>query len=58
MKATPKSCSCSQCKRGRATKAGHFFRMKEEHAFRRATKVALLKGREDIPAAPHGSYTD
>jgi len=58
MKQTPKSCGCAQCRRGKASEAGHVIRKKEERAFRHQAKADLKKGREDIPAAPHGTYTD
>lgn len=54
MKATPKSCSCNQCKHYSDIKAKK--RTKEERAFRRAAKVALEQGKEDILPAPHGDY--
>jgi hypothetical protein len=57
-KASPKSCSCTQCRRGKATEGGHHTRTHEERAFRRETKQALKQGREDIPPSPHGTYTD
>jgi hypothetical protein len=58
MKATPKSCSCRSCKRGKATKTGRWHENLEERAFRRFTKQALRKGEEDIPPAPNGDYKD
>lgn len=54
MKQTPKSCGCAQCRRGKASEV----RKKEERAFRHQAKADLKKGRKDIPAAPHGTYTD
>lgn len=58
MKQTPKSCGCFSCRRGKSSKAGKKMMKSEERSFRHHTKVALNKGREDIAAAPHGSYTD
>lgn len=58
MKATPKSCSCSMCRRGKGTKTGKYHMNREERAFRRETKVALKRGEEVIPPAPHGDYND
>lgn len=57
-KATPKACGCDACKRGKSSDAGQCIRKKEERAFRHETKVALKKGIEEIPVAPHGTYTD
>ncbi len=58
MKQTPKSCSCSACRRGKGTKTQKFFMKKEERGFRHQTKVDLKKGKEDIAVATYGSYTD
>lgn len=57
-KATPKSCSCNVCKRGKSTKAGHFYRKADERAYRHASKIALMKGAEVINNAPFGGYYD
>lgn len=58
MKQTPKSCSCSQCKRGKHSKGGHEMMKHDERKFRHAQKVALNKGAEDISVAPKGNYYD
>ena len=57
-KASPKACGCESCKRGKSSEGGQYIRKKEERAFRAAAKIALRKGCEDIPVAPHGTYTD
>lgn len=57
-KATPKSCSCGCCTRGKATKTGKYYMKREERAFRHDQKIALNKGQEDIGIAPHGDYND
>ena len=58
MKATPKSCSCGMCRRGKATKTGKYYMKKEERAFRHNAKQALERGEEVIPPALHGDYND
>ena len=58
MKQTPKSCSCTQCRRGKGTKTGKFFMKREERAFRHESKVALAKGNEVVGVAPRGDYND
>lgn len=58
MKTTPKSCSCSSCRRGKGTKAGNFYMKTVERSFRHQTKAALKKGQEEIAVAPHSGYTD
>ena len=51
-KATPKSCSCSQCIRARATKAGQAQMLGDERAFRHAANQAVRQGKtDDIPPA-------
>ena len=57
-KQTPKSCSCSACRRGKSSKTQKEYMKKEERAFRHKNKVALKKGQEDLAIAPHGDYTD
>ena len=57
-KQTPKSCSCSMCRRGKATKTGHFYRKADERAYRHNAKIELLKGSEVIRTAPTGGYYD
>lgn len=58
-----KSCSCEQCKLGRATKSGHATKKANEKKLRRIAKLALqevVKGNEqDVVVAPISSpYTD
>lgn len=57
-KQTPKSCSCSQCKRGKGTKSGKELMKLDERAFRHNQKVALQKSNGDYSAAPVGNYYD
>lgn len=57
-KATPKSCSCGMCKRGKATQQGKDRMKIAERAFRHASKVALRMGDETLTAAPRGGYYD
>ena len=58
MKATPKSCSCSVCTRGKHTKSGHELMKYDERKFRHAAKIALKKGAEVFSPAPKGNYYD
>lgn len=58
MKMTPKSCSCTACKRGKASKSQKLYMKKHERAFRHSNKIALNKGNEDFIIAPHSNYTD
>lgn len=53
-KATPKSCSCTQCKYARAHYKAKYGN-KEERAFRHRQDIALKKGSEDIEVALHGA---
>lgn len=57
-KATPKSCSCTQCKRGKASSRGKALMKLDERAYRHASKINLMKGREVIEPAPIGGYYD
>jgi hypothetical protein len=57
-KQTPKSCSCSQCKRGKHSKAGKISMKKDERAFRHGQKIALKKSSGNYDAAPCGGYYD
>jgi hypothetical protein len=54
MKATPKSCSCEQCKYAKHTKTGNFFIKKEKRAFRHQQKVSLRRG-DDALLIPAGN---
>ena len=58
MKQTPKSCSCSACRRGKSSKTQKFYMKVNERGFRHQAKVALNQGKEDIGIAPYGDYTD
>lgn len=51
MKATPKSCGCSHCKRARAAVPG--LKEKEERAFRHKTNAQTRSGSDDV--LPAGS---
>lgn len=62
-KATPKSCSCSQCTRGKHTKGGHSMMKADERAYRHAAKISLTRLDQDyevsvIASAPKGNYYD
>lgn len=58
VKHTPKSCSCSMCRRGKHTKAGHAHMRADERKYRHNAKIALNKGAEVLFAAPIGNYYD
>ena len=57
-KMTPKSCSCSQCKRGKHSKAGKQMMKLKERAFRHAQKISLALNNGNYVAAPSGGYFD
>jgi hypothetical protein len=58
-KATPKSCSCAQCKRGKGTTAGKQRMKLDERAHRHASNLATRQGREVLPPpGPVGNYFD
>lgn len=58
MKATPKSCSCRACKRGKG-RPGRKFSMKlDERAFRHRMRIAIDQGGEMAVPAPKGNYYD
>lgn len=57
-KHTPKSCSCSQCKRGKHSTHGHFIMKYDERAFRHNQKQRLNKSSGDYMSAPMGGYYD
>lgn len=60
-KGTVKSCSCTQCRRGKGSRKGQCLMKLEERAARHAVKVALRKQNPDevvIPPAHRGAYTD
>lgn len=59
MKATPKSCSCRYCKRGKACKYGNAMMKYDERAFRHNSKIHLKKGNDEaVTPAPIGNYYD
>lgn len=58
MKATPKSCSCFSCKRGKTSTRGKYMLKTDERAYRHHSRIELMKGREDIAPAPTGGYYD
>lgn len=57
-KATPKSCSCFACKRGKSTKAGKTAIKLHERAFRHDQKITLTKHQGDYVPAPSGNFFD
>ena len=57
-KATPKSCSCQHCKRGKHSKYGSQMVKLDERAYRHNAKIAINKGEEAIQLAPKGNYYD
>lgn len=58
-KQTPKSCNCTQCRRGKHTKSGHFMMKCDERALRRKVKQMLQTEQFDnIPTVPIGNYYD
>lgn len=54
MKATPKSCSCSQCKHSKGSRCTKIMMKHGERSFRHAQKIALNKSNGLYDAAPHG----
>lgn len=61
-KATPKSCSCRQCRRGKRSSGGKASMRSDERAYRRAFTMLLSRGvtEDDVtpPPAPSGTYYD
>jgi len=58
-KQKPKSCSCSNCTRGKHSKSGHVLMKADERAFRHGAKIALQQGNyEAVTIAPIGNYYD
>ena len=58
-KQKPKSCSCSQCTRGKHTKGGHTLMKADERSFRHEAKIELKKGNyEIVTVVPIGNYYD
>ena len=55
MKATPKSCSCIQCKHSKGCRPIKIIMKHEERAFRHNQKIALNKSDGLYDAAPHGA---
>ena len=58
MKATPKSCSCRQCKRGKASKAGKQMMNLMERSIRTAWRNQRLQPDPVVAPAPAGNYFD
>lgn len=58
MKATPKSCSCRACRKGKGTNAQKRLMRLEERVFRRGARSALRAGRELMQIVPYGGYRD
>ncbi len=56
-KETPKSCSCSACKRGKGTRSGKQLMRLDERAHRHAANLAARTEKE-VPVAPKGNYYD
>jgi hypothetical protein len=57
-KSTPKSCSCTQCTRGKHTKSGRQLMRLDERAFRHSQKQKIKKSSGDYEIAPIGNYYD
>jgi hypothetical protein len=59
-KATPKSCSCTQCRYGKASKGGKAMMKIAERAFRHAANFKVRHLLDDATplAAPRGGYYD
>ena len=60
-KGTPKSCSCTQCKRGKGCDAGNTQMKADERAYRHSAKIQLKKeDPEDVvlDSGPIGNYYD
>jgi hypothetical protein len=61
-KQTPKSCSCSQCLRGKHTRGGHSLMKADERAYRHNAKI-VLDHIDDLDekvfnSGPIGNYYD
>lgn len=46
-KATPKSCSCRMCRRGKRSGGGQFWLRNEQRAHRQTARIMLLDWSED-----------
>lgn len=57
IKQTPKSCSCSACRRGKHGGGRDIMRY-DERAYRHQAKIDLNKGIPVYQAAPIGNYYD
>lgn len=60
-KQTPKSCSCSCCRRGKHTPGGHVMRKYDNRAYRRAAKIQIKTNELDnivLDSGPIGNYYD
>lgn len=53
-KATPKSCSCAQCKASKSSRRVKKIMKLEERAFRHNQKINLTTSNGQYDAAPHG----
>jgi hypothetical protein len=59
-KGSPKSCSCTQCTRGKHSVVGHSMMKADERAYRHAAKISLKQLGEDavVSSGPIGNYYD
>lgn len=62
-KQTPKSCSCTQCMRGKHSECGRTMIKYDQRAYRHQAKIQLANLGEDlddqiIQSAPIGNYYD
>lgn len=58
MKLSPKSCSCEQCKRGKASKFGKYMMNRMDRAIRTAWRNQRLKEDPVVLPAPIGNRFD
>jgi hypothetical protein len=58
-KQTPKSCSCEQCRRGRASGCGNYMVKYDQRAYRHEAKIKLAKEEDPVLlTGPIGNYYD
>ena len=58
-KGTPKSCSCTMCRRGQATRCGNSLKKEDERAYRHDAKIKLRLEEDPILlVGPKGNYYD
>lgn len=61
-KQSPKSCSCSACRRGKGSRSGKQMMRLDQRSFRRYATMILLRwrdcGDDTPPAAPRGGHYD